>query len=109
MEHHKVEAKHQPVGVPGKWASAWKHNPLSALAAATSQSAKAAKKWPSSDDDGRSEKRARDSDPKQKIAGKAPQKQLPTKALKKKSGSKGKIFTGAIKKPRKYHPGMVAL
>ena len=41
--------------------------------------------------------------------GKAPQKQLPTKSLKRKSGGKGKTFTGAIKKPHKYHPGMVAL
>ena len=41
--------------------------------------------------------------------GKAPQKQLPTKSLKKKSGGKGKTFTGAIKKPHKYHPGTVAL
>ena len=34
----------RPVGVPGKQASAQKHNPFSALAAATSQLAKAAKK-----------------------------------------------------------------
>ena len=34
----------RPVGVPGKQASAWKHNLFSALAAATSQSAKDAKK-----------------------------------------------------------------
>ena len=41
--------------------------------------------------------------------GKAPWKQLPTKSLKKKSGGKGKTFTGAIKKPLKYCPGTVAL
>ena len=100
----------RPVGVPQKQSSAWKHNPFSALAAATSQSAKAAKKRPSSDDDdGRSKKRARDSNLKQKIAGKAPQKQLPTNSLKKKSRRKGNTFTGAIKKPHKYHPGTVAL
>ena len=50
-----------------------------------------------------------DSDLKQKVAGKAPQKQLPTKSLKKKSGGKGNTFTGAIKKPHKYCPGIVAL
>ena len=96
--------------MPRKQASAQKQNPFSALAAATSQSAKAAKKQPSSDDDGGgSEKRARDSDLKQKIAAKSPWKQLPTKSLKKKSGSKGKTFTGTIKKPHKYCPGTVAL
>ena len=45
------------------------------------------------------QERARDSDWEQKSMGKAPQKQLPTKSLKKKSGGKGKTFTGAIKKP----------
>ena len=114
MEHSqgrgRAPTSTRPVGVPGKQASAWKHNPFSALAAATSQSVKAAKKQPSSDDDdGRSKKRARDSDPKQKITGKAPWRQLPTKSLKKKSGGKGNTFTGAIKKPHKYHPGTVAL
>ena len=48
MEHHEVGGRAptstRPVGVPGKQASAWKHNLFSALAAATSQSAKAAKK-----------------------------------------------------------------
>ena len=51
-----------------------------------------------------------DSDLKQKGTGKAPWKQLPTKSLKKQSGSKDKpAFTGTIKKPHRYHPGMVAL
>ena len=40
----------KPTGVPGKQASGWKHNPFSTLAAAATQSAKAAKKWPPSDD-----------------------------------------------------------
>ena len=39
----------------------------------------------------------------QKGAGKAPHKQIPAKPLKKLA------FTGAIKKPHRYHPGMVAL
>ena len=34
----------KPTGVPRKKASGWKHNPFSALAAATAQSAKAVKK-----------------------------------------------------------------
>ena len=106
----------KPTGVPGKQESGWKYNPFSALAAATAQSAKAAKKRPSHDDNDldyeKGKKRARDSDPKQlqKSTGKAPQKQLPAKSLKKKSGSKSKpAFTGAIKKPCRYHPGTVAL
>ena len=40
----RVPTSIRPVGVPGKQASAWKHSPFSALAAATSQLAKAAKK-----------------------------------------------------------------
>ena len=60
----------KPTGVPGKQASGWKHNLFSALAAATAQSAKAAKKRPSQDDNDsdyeKSQKRARDSDLKQK-------------------------------------------
>ena len=98
--------------MPRKKASAQKHNLFSALAAATSQLAKAAKKQPPSGDDDyeRSKKRARDSDLKQKGTGKAPQKQLPAKLLKKKSGSKSKpAFAAAIKKPHRYHPGTVAL
>ena len=98
--------------MPGKQASVWKHNLFSALAAATSQLAKAAKKQPPSGDNDyeKSKKRARDSDLKQKGTGKAPQKQLPAKLLKKKSGIKHKpAFTGTIKKPHRYHPGTVAL
>ena len=72
-------------------------NLFSALAAATVQSVKAAKKRPSQSDCGESQERARDSDLKQKSAGKVPWKQLPAKALKKKSGRKSKLaFTGAI-------------
>ena len=96
----------KPTGVPGKQESGQKYNPFSALAAAAAQSAKAAKKRPSHDDNDpdyeKGKKRARDPDLKQlqKSTGKAPQKQLPAKLLKKKSGSKSKpAFTGAIKKP----------
>ena len=98
--------------MPRKQASGQKHNLFSALAAATAQLAKAAKKQrPSGDDDyEKSKKRARDSNPKQKSTGKTLQKQLPAKLLKKKSGNKSKpAFAGAIKKPHRYHPGTVAL
>ena len=48
VEHQEVGAGHQPL--PGKQASGQKQNPFSAMAAATLQSAKAAKKWPPHDD-----------------------------------------------------------
>ena len=117
----------KPMGVTGRQQSSCKHNPFSALASAMKQSAKAAKKRPppcdsDGDDDPDynyedNQKRARrDSDLEQyqKGAGKAPQKLLPVKPLKKKSGaktgSKNKLaFTGAIKKPHRYCPGTVAL
>ena len=103
--------------MPGKQESGQKYNLFSALAAAAAQSAKAAKKRPSPHDDDdpdyeKGKKRARDPNLKQlqKSAGKAPWKQSPAKLLKKKSGSKSKLaFTGAIKKPCRYHPGTVAL
>ena len=113
----KVPTSVKPTGVPGKQESGQKYNPFSTLAAAAAQSAKAAKKRPSPHDDDdldyeKGKKRARDPNLEQfqKSAGKAPQKQLPAKLLKKKSGSKSKpAFTGAIKKPHRYHPGTVAL
>ena len=102
--------------MPWKQKSGWKYNPFSALAAAAAQSAKAAKRRPSYDDNDldyeKGKKRARDPNPKQlqKSIVKAPQKQLPVKSLKKKSGSKSKLaFTGAIRKSHRYHPGTVAL
>ena len=67
----------KPTGVPRKQASGWKHNLLSsALAAATAQSVKAARKRPPQDDNDsdykKSQKRARDSGLKQRSAGKVP-------------------------------------
>ena len=41
----------KPVGVTGRQSSGWKHNPFCTLAAATMQSAKAARKQPPPDDD----------------------------------------------------------
>ena len=114
----KAPTSVKPTGVPGKQESGWKHNPFSTLAAAAAQSAKAAKKRQSPHDDDdldyeKDQKRARrdpDLEQYQKGAGKAQWKLLPAKPLKKKSGSKSKLaFTGAIKKPHKYHLGTVAL
>ena len=97
----------KPMGVPGKQSSGQKHNPFSVLATAAKQSVKAAKRKKPDYDDGDEGKRARRSS---KLVEKAPHKQLPCKLLKKKSGSKNKLeFTGAIKKPHKFHPGTVAL
>ena len=56
------------------------------------------------EDDRKCSKKNPNLDEYQKGAGKAPHKQLPTKQFKKKPP-----FTGAIKKPHKYHPGTVAL
>ena len=100
------------MGVLGRHSSGCKHNPFSALATAAKQCAKAAKrKSPSRGDpdydDGDEWKRARKGT---KLVGKAHQKQLPCKLPKKKPGSKSKLaFTGAIKKPHRFHPGTVAL
>ena len=109
----KAATSGKPIGVPGKQASGQKHNPFSTLAAATTQSVKAAKKWPPPNDDDpdynyEDDRKCSRKNPNleeyQKGAGKAPQKQLPTKPLKKKLP-----FTGAIKKPHRFHPGTVAL
>ena len=101
-------------GVPERHSSDHKHNPFSTLATATKQSAKATKrKLPPWDDDdpdydhGDEWKRARRGS---NSVGKAPHKQLPFKLPKKKPGSKSRpAFTGAIKKPHRFHPGTVAL
>ena len=85
-----------------------------ALATAARQSAKAAKRklppWDENDPDydgGDEWKRSRKGSD---LVGKAPHKQLPSKLPKKKPGSKSKLaFTGAIKKPHRFHPGTVAL
>ena len=95
-----------PWVVPGKQSSGHKHNPFSALAAAAKQSVKAAKRKKLDFDDGDEGKKARRSS---ELIEKAPHKQLPCKLLKKKSGSKNKAFTEAIKKPHKFHLGTVAL
>ena len=106
---------HQPPqnpkkNVPRKGESHRKHNPFSALATATRRSAGAAKrKLPPHGGDPNGWKKSR-TDPDLESAGKAPHKQLPAVPLKKKLKGKGKLtFTGAIKKPHKYHPGTVAL
>ena len=97
----------KPIGVPEKQSSGRKHNPFSVLATAAKQSAKAAKRKKPDYDDGDEGKRARKGF---KLVEKAPHKQLPHKLLKKKSESKSKsAFTGAIKKPHKFHLGTVAL
>ena len=102
----------KPMGVLGRHSSSHKHNPFSALATAAKQSEKAAKrKMPPRDDpdydDGDEQKRARKGS---ESVGKAPHKQLPCKLPKKKPGSKSKsAFTGAIKKPHRFHSGTVAL
>ena len=96
----------KPMGVPGKQSSGHKHNPFSALAAAAKQSVKAAKGKKPDFDDGDEGRKARRSS---ELIENAPHKQLPCKLLKKKSRSKNKAFTGAIKKPHKFHPGTVAL
>ena len=75
-------------GVPGQGESHQKKNPFSTLATATKKSAGAVKKKL----------------PSHESAGKVPRKQLPAVPLKKKSTS-----TGAIKKPHRYQPGIVAL
>ena len=102
----RAPASSKPMGVPGKQSSGHKHNPFSALATAAKQSAKAAKRKKPDFDDGDEGKRARRSS---ESVEKVPHKQLPHKLLKKKSGSKNKAFTGAIKKPHKFHLGTVAL
>ena len=79
--------------VPGKEQSSRKYDPFSALATATKQSAKAAKR-----------KRPVDDEEYQKGAAKAPRKPIPAKPAK-----KSKTSTGAIKKPHRYRPGTVAL
>ena len=97
----------KPLGVPGKQSSGHKHNPFSALATAAKQSAKAAKRKMPDYDDGDEGKRARKGSESEE---KVPHKQLPHKLLKKRPGGKSKsAFTGAIKKPHKFHPGTVAL
>ena len=96
----------KPMGVPGKQSSGHKHNPFSVLTTAAKQSAKATKRKKPDYDDGDEGKRARRSS---ELVEKAPRKQLPCKLLKKKSGSKNKAFTGAIKKPHKFCLGTVAL
>ena len=77
------------VAIPGKAQSSRKHHPFSAMAAAATQSAKAAKKCPHSSDGEGGAKQAR--------------KKLPTIPLRK------KVSTGGVKKPHCYRPGMVAL
>ena len=99
------------MGVLGKQSSGHKYNSFSALATAAKQSVKAAKrKMPPQDDpydDGDGRKRARKGS---ESVEKAPRKQLPRKLLKKKPGSKSKLaFTGAIKKPHRFHLGTVTL
>ena len=87
--------------------SGHKHNPFSALATAAKQSVKAAKRKMPDYEDGDEWKRARKGS---ESVGKAPHKQLPCKLPKKKPGSKSKsAFTGAIKKPHRFHSGTVAL
>ena len=94
------------MSVPGKQSSSHKHNPFSVLATAAKQSAKAAKrKRPDFDDEDEGKKARKSSESVEKV----PCKQLPHKLLKKKSGSKNKAFTGAIKKPHKFRLGTVAL
>ena len=110
----RVPTSSKPMGVLGRHSSDHKHNPFLALATAARQSVKAAKrKLPPQDDndpdydDGDEWKRARKGSDS---VGKAPHKQLPCKLPKKKPGSKSKsAFTGAIKKPHRFHPGTVAL
>ena len=95
------------MGVLGRHSSDCKHNPFSALATATRQSAKAAKRKLPPQDEWNEWKRARKGS---NSVGKAPHKQLPLNLPKKKPGSKSKpAFTGAIKKPHRFHPGTVAL
>ena len=105
-EGGRVPTSSKPMGVPGKQSSGYKHNPFSALATAAKQSAKATKRKKPNYDDGDEGKRARRSS---ELVEKAPCKQLPHKLLKKKSGSKNKAFTRAIKKPHKFCLGTVAL
>ena len=102
----RVPASSKPMGVPGKQSSGHKHNPFSALATAAKQSVKTAKRKKPDFDDGDEGKRARRSS---ESVEKAPCKQLPHKLLKKKSRSKNKAFTRAIKKPHKFCLGTVAL
>ena len=108
--------------MPGKQSSGRKHNPYSALATATGNSAKAAKKRPAppSDDeededyDDENDRRRngkssrKDLSEYQKGGGKAPRKQLPPRLPQKDGGGKP-AFTGAIKKPHHWRPGTVAL
>ena len=79
----------KPVAIPGKAQSSRKHHPFSAMAAATAQSAKAAKKRPHSLDGEDGVKQAH--------------KKLPLIPLRKKGS------TGGVKKPHHYRPGTVAL
>ena len=110
----RVPTSSKPMGVPGRHSSDHKHNPFLALATVARQSVKAAKRklppWDDNNpdyDDGDEWKRARKGSDS---VGKAPHKQLPCKLPKKKPGIKSKLaFTGAIKKPHRFHPGTVAL
>ena len=103
------------MGVPGKHSSDRKHQTFSALAVAIQQSAKAAKKRlpphdnddPDYEDEHKKSRKNPNLEEFQKGGGKAPHKELPTK-LPKKQKSK-MVFTGAIKKPHRFHPGTVAL
>ena len=92
------------MSVPGKQSSGHKHNPFSALATAAKQSAKATKRKKPDFDDGDEGKKARRSS---ELTEKVPRKSYPHKLLKKKSGSKNKAFTRAIKKPHKFCLGTV--
>ena len=96
----------KPIGVPRKQSSGHKHNPFSVLATAAKQSTKATKRKKLDFDDGDEGKKARRSS---ESVEKVPHKQLPHKLLKKKSRSKNKAFTGAIKKSHKFCLGTVAL
>ena len=85
---------------PGKVRATIKNNPFSALATATGKSAGAAKRTLP----------PHGGDLDLGSAGKVPHEQLRAVLLKKKSKGKGKsTFTGAIKKPHRYHPGTMAL
>ena len=101
----KAPTSSKPMSVPGKQSSGHKHNPYSVLATAAKQSAKATKrKKLNFDDEDEGKKAKRSSESIEKV----PHKQLPRKLLKKKSGSKDKAFTGAVKKPHKFCLGTVA-
>ena len=107
----RVLTSSKPMGVPGRLSSGHKHNPFSALATVAKQSAKATKrKMPPQDDPYDDEDELKRARKGSELVEKAPHKQLPCKLLKMKPGSKSKLaFTGAIKKPHRFHPGTVAL